>query len=95
MIRKIKRRRRNRWINLPHNANDPKIVLGYDNQIKLMVNQTNEEEWIKADFDQLEKCKIQYLEEKLGYPIVKLNSITSHHDYEKQLETSTTFFKKD
>ena len=67
---------------LPHNSKDPKIVLGYDNQIKLMVNQTNEEKWTKSDFEQLEKCKLQYLEEKIGYSIVKLNDIISHDGYE-------------
>ena len=79
---------------LPHNSNEPRIVLGYDNQIKLMVNQTNDEKWTEEDFKQLERCKIQYLEEKLGYKITKLEDKISHDDYEKELETSTTFYKK-
>lgn len=80
---------------LPHDANGPRIVLGYDNQIKLMVNQTNEEKWTKADFEQLEKCKIQYLEERIGYKIPKLSDTISHDKYEDQLESSTTFFNKE
>lgn len=80
---------------LPHNSNDPKIVIGYDNQIKLMVNQTNEEKWNKTDFEQLEKCKIEYLEEKLGYPIKRLEEFQTHDNYEKNLEASTNFYKKE
>ena len=81
-------------IKLPHNSNDPKIVLGYDNQIKLMVNQTNEEKWSKEDFEILEQCKIEYLEDKLGYKIKKLEELQTHDQYEKNLESSTSFYKK-
>lgn len=79
---------------LPHNSIDPTIVTGYDGQIKLMINQTNNEKWSKEDFDTLEQCKIEYLEEKLGYKIVKLEEIIPHDKYELGLEDSTTFFKK-
>jgi len=82
-------------MNLPHNSKDPKIVLGYDNQIKLMVQQTNNELWSKEDFIQLEKCKIEYLEKKLGYTIIKLKDVISHDDYETKLEKSTNFYKKE
>lgn len=78
---------------LPHNATNPRIVLGYDNQLKLMVDQINEEKWTKKDFEQLEICKIEYLQEKLGYTIEKLSDTVKHDEYEKILETSTTFYK--
>lgn len=78
----------------PHKSKNPRIVLGYDNQIKLMVDQTNKEKWTKSDFKKLEKLKIRYLERKLGYKIVKLSSKITHKKYEKQLEQDTTFYKK-
>ena len=74
---------------LPHNSTVSKIVLGYDGQIKLMVNTVNDEKWSKADFEQLERCKIAYLEEKLGYKIVTLESLIKHDDYEKLLDETT------
>jgi len=80
--------------NLPHNSTNPRIVLGYNNQIKLMIDQTNHEKWTKKDFEQLEKCKIQYLEEKLGHKITKLEDTISHKAYEANLKTDTDFYKK-
>ena len=78
----------------PHKSKNPRIVLGYDNQIKLMVDQTNEEKWSKKDFKELEKLKIKYLENKLGYKIIKLSKVISHKKYEKRLESDTTFYKR-
>jgi len=79
---------------LPHNSTNPRIVLGYNNSIMLMVDQTNEEKWTRDDFKQLEQCKLEYLEVKLGYKITKLADTISHDNYEKNLESITTFFKK-
>lgn len=56
-------------IELPHNSKNPRIVLGYDNQIKLMVDQTNDEKWNQADLEHLRNCKYEYLKEKLGHPV--------------------------
>lgn len=79
----------------PHKANNPRIVIGYDNQIKLMVDMTNNQKWTKKDFKILEKLKLKYLEKKLGYKIKKLSGVMSHKKYEKHLEEDTTFYKKE
>lgn len=79
----------------PHKSKNPRIVLGYDNQIKLMIDQTNKEKWTKADFKKLEKLKIKYLEKKLGYKIVKLSRLFSHQTYEERLLEDTWFYKKE
>ncbi len=98
---------------LPHNSKNPRIILGYDNKIKLMVDQTNAEKWSQADFERLRECKYEYLEKRLGhsvrlaildvsklekqlgYKITRLDKTISHDDYEKNLEKSTDFFKRD
>ena len=56
---------------LPHNSKDPEIVVYFDESIKLKVTLTNNEVWTDEDYVQLNKCKHQYLEEKLGYPLIK------------------------
>lgn len=76
---------------LPHGSINPRIVIGFDGQIKLMVDQVNNEKWDEKDFNQLERCKIQYLEERLGYKILSLETLYPHNEYEKILKQSTNF----
>lgn len=73
-------------IELPHNSTNPRIVIGYDGNIKIVVDQTNKEKWNREDFVKLEKAKLQYLEQKLGYPIKKLEDVVPHADYEAELK---------
>ena len=74
---------------LPDGWTNPKIVIGYDNQIKLMVkldkvanNAATDEEIDKLTA----KLKIRYLEAALGYKIEKFENIVSHKDYEKGIK---------
>lgn len=78
---------------IPHGYTNPKIVLGYTNQIKLMVDEKggDKEKWTKNDFAKLEQLKVKYLEIILGYKIEPLSKTVSHDDYEKNLKQTTDF----
>lgn len=72
-------------IDLPEGWINPRIVLGYNNEIRIMVSLNKEsiKNFSKADEDLLQQKKMEYLEKAVGYPIVKMDEIIKHDDYEK------------
>lgn len=67
---------------LPYDWVKPKIVIGYDGQIKLLIY-TNANKLTKKQTKELQKLKIKYLSHKLGYKVEPLSKTIKHNDYEK------------
>lgn len=72
-------------IELPNGWSNPRIVLGYNNEIRLMVSLTDEiiKAWNDSGYDIMREKKIELLEKALGYKIEKMENIIKHDDYEK------------
>lgn len=70
---------------LPKGYSDPRIVLGYNGEIRLMVSLEPEiiKNWTKEQEEELRKFKIEYLEKAIGYKIETMDNIIKHDDYEK------------
>lgn len=78
---------------LPYDWKKPRIVIGYDGQIKLMIT-TDMKKFTKKQENQLKKLKIKYLEHRLGYKIQNFSKIIKHSDYEKMLDKKSPGWKK-
>lgn len=70
---------------LPKNWTDPKIVLGYNDEIRLMVSLPEKiiKNWGPDDSRLLAKKKVEYLEDKIGYSILPMEKMVSHDGYEE------------
>lgn len=73
---------------LPKDWTDPKIVLGYNDEIRLMVTLPDKiiKNWKPEDSRLLAKKKVEYLEDKIGYSILPMEKIIGHDDYEKVIK---------
>ncbi len=72
-------------IDLPKGWSNPRIVTGYNGEIRLMVSLETEiqQNWTHEQSELLKQKKIEYLEKAIGYKIQPLDEIVKHDDYEK------------